>query len=52
MNIGTIYKKGGYMKLYYFFDEYGECFAEKWFSNEDEASAYCETIEAEYFCCV
>ena len=39
------------MKLYYFFDEYGECFTEKHFDNEEEASVYCEQIEAEYFCC-
>ena len=39
------------MKMYYFFDEYGECFAEKAFGNEEEASIYAEQIEAEYFCC-
>ena len=39
------------MKLYYFFDEYGDCFDEKFFSNEEEASSYCDLICAEYFCC-
>lgn len=39
------------MKMYYFFDEYGECFAEKAFGNEEEAACYAEQIEAEYFCC-
>lgn len=39
------------MKMYYFFDEYGECFAERCFGNKEEASCYAEQIEAEYFCC-
>lgn len=38
------------MTIYYFFDDYGECFAEKEFRNEEEASIYCEQIGAEYFC--
>lgn len=36
--------------VYYFFDDYGELVTEKYFSNEDEASVYCEVIGAEYFC--
>lgn len=39
------------MKMYYFFDEYGECFAEKAFGNEEEAACYAEQVEADYFCC-
>lgn len=39
------------MRMYYFFDEYGDCFCEKAFGNEEEASVYCEQIEADYFCC-
>lgn len=35
---------------YYFFDEYGDCFTEKWFALEEEAEVYCEVIGAEYFC--
>lgn len=39
------------MKTYYFFDEYGNCFAERDFGNECEAECYAEQIEAEYFTC-
>lgn len=35
---------------YYFFDEYGDCFTEKWFALEEEAEVYCEVIGAKYFC--
>jgi hypothetical protein len=38
------------MKIYYFFDEYGECFTERSFSNEEEAEFYCQQIGAEYYC--
>lgn len=36
--------------MYYYFDDYGDCFREKWFSCEDEACEYCDMINAEYFC--
>lgn len=36
--------------IYYFFDEYGDCFVEKWFALEEEAECYAEIIDAEYFC--
>ena len=35
---------------YYFFDEYGECIAERFFASEDEASEYCDRIGADMFC--
>jgi hypothetical protein len=38
-------------KIYYFFNEYGECITEKDFTNEDDAVNYCEKIGAEYLCC-
>ena len=38
------------MTRYYFFDEYGECFAEKDFATEDAASDYADKIGAEMFC--
>jgi hypothetical protein len=36
--------------MYYFFDDYGDCFAEKFFNTEEEACEYAEKISAEYFC--
>ena len=38
------------MRMYYFFDEYGECFTECAFGNEEEASFFAEQIGADYFC--
>lgn len=38
------------MRMYYFFDEYGECFAERAFGNEEEANFFAEQIGADYFC--
>ena len=38
------------MTTYYFFDEYGNCFAEKEFYNDGEASEFAEMMGAEYFC--
>lgn len=35
---------------YYFFDDYGDCFAEKWFATVEEAECYCDKVGAEYFC--
>lgn len=38
------------MTTYYFFDEYGECFAEKSFATEEEASNYADRVGADLFC--
>ena len=38
------------MEMYYFFNELGDCFCEKLFASEDDATAYADKIGAEYFC--
>jgi hypothetical protein len=50
-NLITV-KEMGYlsMEMYYFFDEYGNCFREKAFASEEDATAYADEIGAEYFC--
>ena len=38
------------MKMYYFFDEYGNCFFERVCEDEQEACTVAEMMGAEYFC--
>ena len=37
--------------MYYFFNDLGDCFEEKYFATDEQASEYCEQIGADYFTC-